>query len=249
MDAECSVSAPVFKFGPAAGFQAELKKRVQEYFIRAGRSQHGGFRLGLKAIIITVWLTASYCLLVFGAETWWQTAVLALSLSLAMAAVGFNIQHDGNHESFSKYRWVNRLRGAGLDLLGGSSYMWRLQHNVFHHSYANLAGADHDIDTGGIGRLSPAQGLRRFHRFQQFYLWPPYATVALKWQLFDDFHQLITGRLSSRSASDRRRNHRRRTRKTGQAGMGQNSISPMQPSSRFNPCQACLPPSFPLFPY
>jgi hypothetical protein len=58
-----------------------------------------------------------------------------------------------------------------------------------------------------------------------------------------------TGRLSSRSASDRRRNHRRCTRKTGLAGMGQNSISPMQPFPRFNPCQACFPPSFPLFPY
>ncbi len=195
MDAVNSSAAPVFKFGPAAGFHAELKRRVEEYFVRTGRSQYGGFWLGLKAIIITVWLTASYCLLVFGSETWWQTALLALSLGLAMAAVGFNIQHDGNHGSFSEYRWVNRTAGAGLDLLGGSSYMWRLQHNVLHHSYTNLAGADHDIDTGGLGRLSPAQVLRRFHRFQQFYLWPLYATIVLKWQLIDDFRQLITGRL------------------------------------------------------
>jgi linoleoyl-CoA desaturase len=195
MDAASSTSAPVFKFGPAAGFQAELKKRVEEYFVRTGRSQHGGFRLGLKAIIITAWLIASYSLLVFGAQTWWQAALLALSLGLAMAAVGFNIQHDGNHGSFSEYRWVNLMTGAGLDLLGGSSYMWRIQHNVLHHSYTNLAGADHDIDTGGLGRLSPAQGLRRFPRFQQFYLWPLYATIVLKWQLVDDFRQLITGRL------------------------------------------------------
>ena len=104
MDTASPTSAPVFKFGPAAGFHTELKERVEEYFVRTGRSQHGGVRLGLKAVIITVWLTASYCLLVFGAETWSQTALLALSLSLAMAAVGFNIQHDKNHESFSKYR-------------------------------------------------------------------------------------------------------------------------------------------------
>jgi linoleoyl-CoA desaturase len=195
MDAANSTLAPVFRFGPAAGFHAELKNRVEEYFVRTGGSQHGGFRLGLKAIIITIWLAASYCLLVFGAETWWQAALLALSLGLAMAAVGFNIQHDGNHGSFSRYRGINRLTGAGLDLLGGSSYMWRLQHNVLHHSFTNLAGADHDIDTGGFGRLSPAQALKRFHRFQQFYLWALYATIVIKWQLFDDFHQWITGRL------------------------------------------------------
>jgi len=195
MEAVNATLAPVFKFGPATGFKAELKRQVEEYFVRSGRSAHGGLRLGLKALFITAWLTVSYCLLVFSAESWWQAALLALSLGLAMAAVGFNIQHDGNHGSFSEYRWANRLMGAGLDLLGGSSYLWCFQHNVLHHSYTNLAGADHDIDTGGFGCLSPAQALRRIHRFQQVYLWPLYATIALKWQLFDDFHQLATGHI------------------------------------------------------
>jgi linoleoyl-CoA desaturase len=205
------ILAPVYKFGPATGFHAELKRRVDEHFDRTGQSVHGGARLGLKTAIIAAWLAASYYYLVFGAETWWQVSLSALSLGLAIAAVGFNIQHDGNHGSFSDHPWVSRLAGAGLDLLGGSSYMWRMQHNVLHHSYTNLALADHDIDTGGFGRLSPAQNLRSFHRFQQFYLWPLYATIALKWQWFDDFHQFATGRIGPQRIP--------RPRKTDLAGL------------------------------
>ena len=195
MEASRAPVAPIFKFGPQVGFHAELKRRVGDYFTESGRLLHGGPQLALKSFIIMAWLGASYCLLVFRAETWWQAVPLAASLGFAMAAVGFNIQHDGNHGSFSERGWVSRIAGAGLDLLGGSSIVWRFQHNLLHHSYTNLAGADHDIDTGGFGRLSPAQSLRRFHRFQHIYLWLLYATIALKWQLFDDFHALITGRM------------------------------------------------------
>jgi len=195
MKAFTAPAAPTFKFGPAVGFHAELKRQVEDYFTRTGRSSRGGWQLAFKSFIIMAWLAASYCLLVFRAEAWWHAVPLAASLGLAMAAVGFNIQHDGNHGSFSERGWVSRVAGAGLDLLGGSSYLWRFQHNVLHHSFTNLAGADHDIDTGGFGRLSPAQDLRRFHRFQHVYLWFLYATLVLKWQLFDDFHGLATGRM------------------------------------------------------
>ncbi len=52
-------AAPIFKFGPAVGFHAELKRQVGDYFTRAGRSPHGGPRLALKAFIIMAWLAAS----------------------------------------------------------------------------------------------------------------------------------------------------------------------------------------------
>lgn len=187
--------APTFRFAAAAGFQAELKRRVDEYFARSGHNPRGGALLYAKAAFIALWLVGSYLLLVFAAATWWQAALLALSLGLATAATGFNIQHDGNHGSFSDHRWLNGVTSFALDVIGGSSYVWRYQHNILHHTYTNLAGADYDIDTGGVGRLSPAQRKRWFHRFQQFYLWPMYATIGLKWQLVDDFVQVVGGRI------------------------------------------------------
>ncbi len=51
----------------------------------------------------------------------------------------------------------------------------------------NLAGWDTDIDLGLLGRLSPHQRHRFFHRGQHLYLWPLYGFLALKWHLLDDF--------------------------------------------------------------
>ena len=33
--------------------------------------------------------------------TWWQAGLLAVSLGLALAGLGFNITHDANHGSYS----------------------------------------------------------------------------------------------------------------------------------------------------
>ncbi len=187
--------APVFRFGPAAGFMAELKSRVDAYFHETGRRHRGGAALYAKALVILGWLAASYVFLVFFAAAWWAGVLAAVSLAFAIAAVGFNIQHDGNHGSFSESERLNRLASWGLDLLGGSSYMWRYQHNTFHHTYTNLAGADDDISLGVLGRLSPAQPYYRFHRYQHLYVWPLYAFIALRWQLWGDFRMLVTGRI------------------------------------------------------
>jgi len=82
-----------------------------------------------------------------------------------------------------------------LDAIGGSSYVWRFKHNILHHSYTNLAGVDDDIELGALGRLSPAHRHLWFHRFQHLYIWPLYTTVALKWQLVDDFVRVARGRI------------------------------------------------------
>ena len=60
----------------------------------------------VKTALILGWFAASYVLLVFCATAWWQAVPLAVSLALSMAAIGFNIQHDGSHGD---------LLGAPLD--------------------------------------------------------------------------------------------------------------------------------------
>ena len=73
-----------------------------------------------------------------------------------MAAIGFNIQHDGGHQAYSDRQWVNKLMALTLDLMGGSSYLWDWKHNSIHHTYPNIDGHDDDINVGFLGRLSPA---------------------------------------------------------------------------------------------
>lgn len=182
------------KFPPdAIGFHNELKKRVHDYFARTNRPEQGAFALYAKAVIILAWLSASYVALVFFADTWWQAIPAAVSLAVAMTAVGFAIQHDGGHGAFSRHPWVNKLAATALDLIGASSYLWRVKHGVLHHTYPNVDGHDTDLESNGIARLSPHQPQYWFHRWQHLYLWPLYGITASRWHLYGDFRDVITG--------------------------------------------------------
>lgn len=191
--------APVeLKFAPNDEFHHKLRQRVEQHFEATGRRSRDCPRMYLKTAIIVGWLAASYSLLLLGAGTWWIALPLAISLGLAMAACGFNIQHDGGHQAYSQHRWINKLAALSLDLLGGSSYVWARKHNVIHHSFSNVTGHDNDVNIGFCGRISPHQKRLRFHRLQHLYLWVLYGFLPIKWQLYDDFRDVITGKIEGR---------------------------------------------------
>lgn len=177
------------------GFHAELRRRVRLHLETERLPARGLPAMYVKTAVLGLWLAGSYLLLVFGADQAWQAALLSLSLGLAAAGIGMNVQHDGSHGSYSTDRRVNRIMAFTLDLLGGSSYVWKHKHNVLHHTWPNVPGVDDDIDTGGLARMSPAQPRRGLHRFQHLYMWPLYGLLAVKWHFFDDFAALATGRL------------------------------------------------------
>jgi linoleoyl-CoA desaturase len=183
------------KFRPGSHFQSELRRRVDRYFQNTGLSRRDCPRMYLKTALIGGWTLASYVLLLSLADFTWLGLPIAIALGLGMAAIGFNIQHDGAHRAYSRRAWVNKIMALSLDLLGGSSYLWARKHNSIHHTYANITGHDGDIDLGSIGRLSPHQPRLRLHRLQHFYLWVLYGLLTIKWQLYDDFHDLATGRV------------------------------------------------------
>jgi linoleoyl-CoA desaturase len=149
----------------------------------------------LKTAVILGLFAAPYVLLVFVAQAWWVALPLAVLLGLATAGVGFNVQHDGGHQAYSDRPWVNKLMALTLDVIGGSSYVWRWKHAVFHHTYVNITGHDSDIDLGPLGRLSPHQKRWAFHRWQHFYLWPLYGLLGIKWHLGGDVLNVVTGRI------------------------------------------------------
>ena len=195
-----STTSAVLTFGPGDEFHQELRRRIDRYFIRTGRRRRDSAQMYVKTAVVFGWLLTSYVLLVFFAGSWWLAVPLAISLGLAMAAVGFDIQHDGGHHAYSDRPWINRLTARSLDLLGGSSYFWARKHNAMHHSNTNITGHDDDIDLGYFGRLSPHQKRLPFHRFQQYYLWLLYGFLPLKWQLYDDFHDWVVGQIGGRSS-------------------------------------------------
>jgi linoleoyl-CoA desaturase len=187
------------RFSGDNAFQVEVRRRVGAHLHAIGRAERGGGKMYAKTAIILASFASIYGLLVFVATTWWQVGPLAVALGLAVVAIGFNIMHDANHEAYSTHRWLNRAMGMTLDLVGGSSHFWHWKHNVFHHTFVNVAGYDTDINLVGLGRLTPHHRHVWFHRWQHLYVWFLYGVFALKWHLYDDFRLALTGRMAQHS--------------------------------------------------
>jgi len=88
------------------------------------------------------------------------------------------------------YFSLNIIGTIILNLAGGSTFNWKIQHNVLHHSFTNIDGYDEDISPQGLMRLSPHQPMKAFYKFQIFYAWFFYGLMTFFWSTFKDFSQL-----------------------------------------------------------
>ena len=190
-------AVPPLKFGRNNAFQIELRRRVDNYFRTTGKSPRDCLAMYLKTAIMFSVFAASYALLVFWSHTWWQAFPLAIVLGLATVGIGFNVQHDGSHHSYSKYAFINKFMAMTLNVIGGSSYLWHYRHVLYHHTYVNITDEDTDIDLGMLARLSPYQKRHAFQRWQHFYVWPLYGLMAINWHLIADFKEVIMGRMGA----------------------------------------------------
>ena len=184
-------------FPTGGAFYQTLKQRVDKYFQITKKKKSGNLSMYVKTAIILAWLAASYVLLVFFSASFIMALITAFFVAQGFVLVGFNIMHDANHGSYSEKKFVNRIMGWTLDLIGGSSQLWKQKHNVLHHTYTNVSDLDDDLDTGGLLRLSPSQEWKPWHRMQQWYAFPLYSLLTISWLTFYDFQKLITGRIGS----------------------------------------------------
>jgi len=186
------------KYGGNTELQRALRTAVTDHLAQRGMSPYGGAAMLRKTGIILTWLVATYLLLLLWAESWWTFAALGISMGLALAAVGFSIQHDGGHGAYAERPWLSRVAALALDGIGGSSYMWHHKHNVLHHTYPNVEQVDDDISQSPWLRLSKTDPYLPVHRYQHWYAWVLYAFVTPKWVLVDDFRRIASQRAGAR---------------------------------------------------
>lgn len=106
---------------------------------------------------------------------------------LGMAGVGMGVMHDAIHGSYSKSDRVNKLMGHTLNLVGADNEVWRLQHNVLHHSFTNIDDHDDDINAPFFLRFSPHAKKNKLHRYQHLYAWFFYGLSTINWVTVKDF--------------------------------------------------------------
>ncbi|MBS3914477.1 MAG: acyl-CoA desaturase [Bacteroidetes bacterium] len=178
-------------------FSLVLRKKVDEYFRTNRIKQTGNLKLYTKTGVLLITLIALYYVLVFQTPAAWLALPLCALAGVNLAAIGFNVMHDGCHGSYSRKQWVNDLMGYTLDVMGGCSYFWKVKHNVAHHSYTNIEGHDEDIDIRPFLRLNTQQKKRWFHKYQQFY-WPVlYCLTYFWWVCFRDIKKYIERRVAT----------------------------------------------------
>ncbi len=106
---------------------------------------------------------------------------------LGMAGIGMGIMHDAIHGSYSKSKPINKVMGYTLNLIGANNKVWRIQHNVLHHTFTNIEEADDDINAPFFLRFSPNAKRYWLHRFQFIYVWFFYALSTFFWVTSKDF--------------------------------------------------------------
>lgn len=176
-------------FGPSdsTNFYPTVKKRVQEYFNTTGKSKNANMAMWLKTTALF-----SLYFLCYGSIMSNYYSGLSLigwysGLGLTMGLFGFNLSHDLMHNAFFASPRLNTICSYFFDLNGSSSYIWKLSHNVYHHTYTNIPGHDHDIDKAILLRLSPKDTLYPFHAYQHIYAPFLYLFTSLNWMFYSDF--------------------------------------------------------------
>ena len=178
-------------------FFITLRSRVNDYFKQNNLKYTGNFKLYAKTAILVLSMFACYTFLVFFTPS---STALALGvcavMGVIMAAIGFNVMHDGAHGSYSENKTVNTLMTATLNLMGGSSFIWKQKHNVNHHSFTNIEGLDDDIDIQPFIRVNSSQPKYWFHKFQHIYSLFLYCFTYVFWIFYNDFKKYFSGKVS-----------------------------------------------------
>ena len=188
------MSSPKFPKLPVS-FHSELKRRIGEYFKQKGKSTTGNFKLYFKAAILVTALLGTYTHLVFFTPSTVWAVLECVLMGCLIAAIGFNVMHDGAHGSFSRYKWVNNLASNFANFLGASQHMWKTKHNVIHHTYTNIHGVDDDIEARPLLRLCDEQTHYKIHRYQHVYFWAAYSLLYIWWIFVTDYKKYFTLRI------------------------------------------------------
>jgi len=174
------------------GFYSTVRKRVDNYFTTKKISKHANAAMMFKTFLFLGGYFALYAVVMLAGFSLWANFGLAVAMGALAAMVGFNVSHDAIHGAYSSRKWVNDLISFSFNLVGASPYIWKISHNLVHHTYTNIPGHDEDIDVApGLVRLSPADKLTYMQRFQHYYAFLLYGLASLSWVLRKDYKKFF----------------------------------------------------------
>ncbi|HRO44906.1 acyl-CoA desaturase [Agriterribacter sp.] len=169
-----------------------LKANVDQYFIDNNIRKTGNWKLYLKSAVLIPAAILIYLSLLLLPLNLFTGILLSGLFGFTLASIGFNIMHDACHGSYSTRKWVNDLFGLSMNALGGNAFLWKLKHNIVHHTYTNIDGIDDDINNMPFMRECSTQPWKPIHRYQQFYMFFLYGFTSLFLLFITDYIKYVT---------------------------------------------------------
>jgi linoleoyl-CoA desaturase len=179
---------PKFQQQHGNKFFNTLRKRVDAYFTENNIDKHANATMKWKSVILISAYVVPLCLLSLQPPLF-ATLLIWLVMGVAVAGVGMSVMHDANHGAYSANNRVNTIIGYTINMLGGSVYNWKLQHNILHHTYTNVTYIDEDIADKLVLKFSPHTTVKSYHKYQWTYVFFFYGIITLYWVLLKDFVQ------------------------------------------------------------
>ena len=178
--------------GENSFYEAAIKE-VGDYFESNGISPYANGAMWIKTVLMLSLYIVPCVLIITGvtAGNLWLFFGAWFLMGWGMVGIGTSVMHDANHGTYSPNKKVNNAIGFILEIIGGYTVNWKIQHNVLHHTYTNIAGLDEDIDSIILLRFSPHQPRYWFHRYQHIYAWFFYMMMTLFWMTAKDFIQVF----------------------------------------------------------
>ncbi|MBW7467603.1 linoleoyl-CoA desaturase [Pontibacter aydingkolensis] len=170
-------------------FFATLRKRVDTYFTENNISKNANSEMIVKSVVLLACYVVPFIYLLAFQPSFPLSLILWFIMGLGVAGIGMSVMHDANHGAYSSNKRVNFLMGHTLNLVGGSAFNWKLQHNILHHTYTNVVDMDEDIQDRLVLRFSPHTNVKFYHKLQWLYAFFFYGLLTLYWVIAKDFVQ------------------------------------------------------------
>jgi linoleoyl-CoA desaturase len=168
-------------------FSESLHAEVKQYFLNNNIKHTGNWRLYLKSVILIPLALTLYILLITAQLPLAVSLLFCVLLGLSIASIGFNVMHDSCHGSYSGSKRINYIMGLTMNALGANAFIWKIKHNIVHHTYTNLDGMDDDIAKSPVLRHCFSQTYKPLHRYQHLYMFFFYGISYILWALYTDF--------------------------------------------------------------
>jgi len=124
----------IVKFAPKGtpSFHDVVKRRVSDYFENNKISPYSNSTMYLKTVAMLSLYFVPYLFIVtgLGSANLLLFYALYLLMGLGIVGIGTSVMHDSNHGAYADNKSVNNWLGNVLNVLGGYSLNWKIQHNI-----------------------------------------------------------------------------------------------------------------------